>query len=78
MFPSGSVPTCICGTPKAHKFSSSDTFPKLRPIVSPIGTFNYDLARFPCHLLSSVLPDDYSCKDTFSFVFQIKNTNLLR
>ena len=53
-----------------------DTFPKLRLIVSPIGTFNYDLVRFPCHHLSPVLPDDYSCKDTFSFVFQIKSTNL--
>ena len=28
-------------TPKMHKFSSSDSFPKLRPIVSSIGTFIY-------------------------------------
>ena len=76
LYPSGSAPTCICGSPKMQQFSSSDTFPKLRLIVSPIGTFNYDLVRFPCHLLSPVLPDDYSCKDTFSFVFQIKSTNL--
>ena len=27
-------------------------------------------------LLSPVVPDDYSCKGTFSFVSQIKNTNL--
>ena len=37
---------CIYGIPKMHKFSSSDSFPKLRPIVSSIGTFNYNLARF--------------------------------
>ena len=66
----------IYGTPKMHKFSSSDTFPKIRPIVSSISTFNQDLVRFLCDLLSPVVPDDYSCKYTFSFVSQIKNVNL--
>ena len=59
-----------------HEFSSSDSFHKLRPIVSSIGTFNYNLARFLCDLLSPLVPDDYSCTDTFSFVSQIKNANL--
>ena len=59
-----------------HKFSSSDSFPKLRQIVSPIGTFNYNLARFLCDLLLPLVPNGYSCKDTFSFVCQIKNANL--
>ena len=45
-------------------------------IVSFIGTFNYDLALFLCDLLSPVIPDDYSYKDTFSFVSQNKNANL--
>ena len=76
MYPSGSAPVCIYGTPKMHEFSSSDSFPKLRPIVSFTGTFNYNLAHFLCHLL---LPcKDYSCKDTFSFVSQIKNANFSR
>ena len=66
--PSGPVPACIYGTPKLHKFSSSDSFPKLRPIVSLIDTFNYNIAR--------LVPNDYSCKDAFSFVSQIKNANL--
>ena len=60
---------------KWHKFSSSDTFPKPCLIVSPIGTFNYDLAHFLCDLLLPVVPDDYSCKDTFSFVSQINNAH---
>ena len=76
MYPSGSVPARIYATPKMHKFSPSDTFPKLRSIVSSIVTFNYDLARFLCDLLSPVVPDDYSCKDTFSFISQTKNANL--
>ena len=76
MYPSGSAPARIYGTPKMHKFSSSDSFLKLRLIVSSIGTFNYNLARFLCDLLSPLVPTDYSCKDTFSFVSQIKNSNL--
>ena len=76
LYPSGSAPARIYGTPKMHKFSSSDSFPKLRPIVSSIGTFNYNLARFLCDLLSTLVPNDYSWKDTFSFVSQIKNANL--
>ena len=46
LHPSGSAPVSIYGTPKKHKFSSSDSFPKRRPIVSSKGTFNYNLARF--------------------------------
>ena len=78
MYPSGSAPPRIYGTPKMHKFSSSDSFSKLRPIVSSIGTFNYNLACFLCDLLSPLVPNDYSCKDTFSFVSQIKNANLFK
>ena len=73
MYPSGSASACIYGTPKMHKFLSSDSFPKLRLIVSSIGTFNYNLPRFLCDLCSPLVPNDYSCKDTFT---QIKNANL--
>ena len=61
-----------------HKFSFSNTFAKLRPIVSSLGTFNYNIDHFLCDLLSPLVPDDYSCKDAFSFVSQIKNANLSR
>ena len=70
------APARIYGTPKMHKSSSSDPFPKLCPIVSSIGTFNYNLVRFLCDLFSPLVPNDYFCKDTFSFVSQIKNANL--
>ena len=59
-----------------HKCSSSDSFPKLHMIVSSIGSFNYNLAHFICGLLSPLVHNDYSCKDTFSFVSQIRNANL--
>ena len=76
LYRSGSAPARIYGTPKMHKFLSSDSFPKLRPIASSIGTFNYNLPRFLCDLLSPLVSNDYSCQDTFSFVSQIKNANL--
>ena len=68
LYPSGPAPARIYGTPEMHKFSSSDLFPKLRPIVSSIGTLNFNLARFLRDLLSPLVPNDYSWKDTFSFV----------
>ena len=58
LYPPGSAPARIYGTPKMHKFSPSHSFPKLRPIVSSIGTFNYNLARFLCDLLSHLVPND--------------------
>ena len=75
---SGSATTRIYGTPKMHKFSSSNSFPKLRPIVLSIGTFNYNLVHFLCDLLSPLVLNNYSWKGTFSFVSRIKNTNLSR
>ena len=54
--PSGSAPARIYGTAKMHKFSSSDSFPKLRPIFSSIGIFSYNLARFLCDLLAPLVP----------------------
>ena len=61
-----------------HKFSSSDSFPKLRLIVLSIGTFNYNLARFLSDLLSPLVPNDSFWNDTFSFVSEIKNANLFK
>ena len=76
LYPFGSAPACVYGTPKMHKFPSSDSFPKLHSIVSPVGTFNYNLAFFLCDLLTPLVPDNYSCKNTFTFVSHIKIANL--
>ena len=78
LYSSGSAPAPIYDTPKMHKFFSNDSFPKLRPIVWSIGTFNYNLDRFFCDLLSFLVPNNYSCKDTCSFISQIKNANLCK
>ena len=75
MYPSDSAPARIYCTPKMHKFFSSDSFPIFRLIVSSIDTFNYSLTRLFCDLISPLVRSDYSCKDNFSFVSQIKNAN---
>ena len=78
MYRSCSAPAFIYGTPKMLKFSCNALFPKRRPIVSYIGTFNCNVDRFYCDVLSPLVPNDYSCKNTFSFVCQIKNANLYK
>ena len=55
LYPSGSAPARIYGTPKKHKFSTSDSFPKLRPIVSSIYL-----------LLIIILPVSFVIFNTFS------------
>ena len=60
LYPSDSAPARIYATPKMHKFSSSDSFRKLRSIVSSIRTFHYNLPCLLCDLLSSLVPNDYS------------------
>ena len=55
---SGSASCRIYGTPKMYKFSPSDRFAKLRPIVSYTGTFNHSLVRFLCDFFSPLVPDD--------------------
>ena len=46
IYPSGSAPVKIYATPKMHKLTDSDSFPKLWPIASSAGTYNYNLAKY--------------------------------
>ena len=59
-----------------HRFSANDSLYKLSLTVLFIDTFNYNLSRYLCDLLSPLIPSEYSFKDTFSFVCQIKSANL--
>ena len=67
MHASGAAPARIYGTPKMYKLSSSHWFPNIWLIVSSISTFNYNLASFLCDLLSPLVTNDYSSRDTFPF-----------
>ena len=76
MYPSGSVLAGIYGTPKMHKFPLVIHFLKFVQCFI-YRCFNYNLAHFLCDdLLLPLVPNDCSCKDTFSFDSQIKNANL--
>jgi len=70
---SGSKPGIMYGLPKIHKRNVP-----LRPILSTIGTSNYDISKFLVNLLSPICNSEYSIKDSFSFareISQFRNDN---
>ena len=71
IYPSGSIPA------KMHKLTDSDSFSKLRPIVSSVGTYDYNLTKYLCNLLSPHLPEQHCTKDTFTFVEELKQLSLV-
>ena len=71
----GSQPARIYGLPKMHKIQSSNGVPPLRPIVSSVNIFNYQLAKYLCNPLQPHLPRTYAISDTFSFVEELKTVN---
>ena len=62
----GSTPGILYGLPKVHK----DNCPA-RPILSAIGTYNYKIAKFCVPILQPYTVNEYTVKDTFSFVSEI-------
>ena len=74
VYPTDSRPTRIHDLPKLHKIFHS--VPAFRPILSSIGTCNYQLAKFLGKLLDDVIPNDHSTKYTFSFVEELKTVSV--
>ena len=75
VFPCGSKPATIYGLPKTHKMLfDSDDF-SLRPIISSIGTYNYNLAKFLTELLDPVISKEHCAKDSFSFCEEIQQVS---
>ena len=77
IYPPGSAHSKIYGTTKIHKLTVSDSFPKLRPNVSSVGTYNYNIAKYLCNFLSPHLPEQYCTKETFTFVEELKRVSLV-
>ena len=75
IYPSDSAPVKIYVYPKMHKLADSDSFPKFRPIVSSVGTYNCNLAQYLCNLLSPHLPEQYYTKDTFTLIEELKQVS---
>jgi hypothetical protein len=65
---SSSQPGTLYGLPKVHKAGNP-----LRPILSAIGTSGYKLAKFLIPFLTPLTTNEYTIKDSFSFVEEICN-----
>ena len=76
LYPVGSRLARIYGLPKIHKIEKEGQIPPFRPIISSLGTFNYQLAKWLSDLLVPHLPTDYTASDTFSFVEDLSKQNL--
>ena len=75
LYPCGSKPATIYGLPKTHKMLfDSDDF-SLRPIISFVGTYNYNLAKFLTELLDPVISKEHCAKDSFSFCEEIQQVS---
>ena len=61
LYPKGTKPARLYGTPKIHKAFLRGSPPPFRPIVSSIGTY---------------IPSEYSTKDSFTFIEEIKSVSV--
>ena len=66
--PVGSSLGKLCGLPKIHKKDAP-----LRPIISSINTYNYNLAKYNVELYTPFVPSSYTIRDCFSFVSKLKS-----
>ena len=66
LYQNGSSPGVLYGLPKAHK---SDC--PARPILSAIRTYNYKVAKFFVPILQPYTSNEFTVKDSFSFVSEI-------
>ena len=57
---------------KLHKVIDSCPLPLFRPIVSSIGTYNYQLVKYLCNLLTPAISYDNCTKDSFTFADEIQ------
>ena len=76
IYPSGSQPARIYGLPNMHKPRAPNFTPPSRPIVSSIGTYNYNLAKYLSNLLQLHIPSTFIASDSFTFVKEINDLSL--
>ena len=56
---------------KCIKLLTPISLHNFRPIISSIGTYNYNLFKYLCELLSPNLPNEFCTKDMFTFVEEL-------
>ena len=72
--PVGSKPGTLYGSAKVHK-PLINGLPPFRPILSAIGTPTYKLAKFLVPVLSDITQNEFTVKDSFTFVDEILTQN---
>ena len=68
---SGSRPGFLYGLPKIHKLGNP-----IRPIISTIGTFTYNLAKFLVPLIDPLTKNEYTIDNSVNFVNGLKNLSI--
>ena len=68
--PQGSKPGRIYGLPKIHRDGNP-----LRPIVSSIRTYTYELSKFLADILKPLSKNQYTVRDSFPFANELLNLN---
>ena len=58
-----------------HKVKNESDTPPFRPIVSSIGSYNYNLSKFLCNMLTPFIPEQHCTKDTFTFVKELNQVS---
>ena len=72
IFPCGSGPGILYGSPKVHK-PVTDNCPKFRPILSTIGTPTYNLAKFLVSIVSPLMVNIFFVHNSFFFANKVSN-----
>ena len=75
VYPAGFLPSRLYGTPKIHKINEKSDITPLRPIVSSINSYNYNLASYLCALLIPFIRTAYYTKDSFTFIKDIQEVS---
>ena len=75
IYPCGSKPATIYNLPKTHTmlFDSNDF--SLRPIISSIGNYNFNLAKFLTDFLDPVISKEHCAKGSFSFCEEMQQVS---
>ena len=77
MYPRGSKTASIYGLPIIHKLNINKDNLSLPPVISSIGTYNYNLSNFFANLLAPVIPIANCTKDLFTFCEEIKKVGAI-
>ena len=77
LFPTGSYPRKFYGNAKVHKLSTNNVDDlTLRPIVSNIGTANYEAVKYLSSLLAPLSKSEFTISNTKEFVKYIQKQNV--